>query len=281
MKVFFSFAKTVIGQLHIQKKIPCEDSSGSFSDPEGRYHIAIVADGHGDPACFRSKIGSQIAVEVSTASLQNFAERFFPSESDMQSTMAKTLAIPKERRQAVKQLTDFIISQWTSGALKHLEENPPTEADWEKVGDKKAEYLEGKHLEHIYGTTLIAALMVSNWLILIQQGDGRCDVFYEDGTVVPTNVGDTTVDKFIRVYTTYRFTVNKYDIREYFKITQGSTMKSLINSAGLIAGYNGGNAVDGYPEYHNVRGITTLNMENQELKDSESKITFIYRLFIQ
>lgn len=106
-------------------------------------------------------------------------------------------------------------------------------------------------------------------------------VAYEDGTVVPTNVGDTTVDKFIRVYTTYRFTVNKYDIREYFKFTQGSTLKSLINSAGLIAGYNGGNAVDGYPEYHNVRGITTLNMENQELKDSESKITFIYRLFIQ
>lgn len=183
MKAYFSFSKTVIGHLHIQKNIPCEDSSSSFSDPEGRYHIAIVADGHGDPACFRSKIGSQIAVEVSTASLQNFAERFFPSESDMQSTMAKTMAFPKERRQAVKQLTDFIISQWTSGVLKHLEENPPTEADWEKVGDKKAEYLEGKHLEHIYGTTLIVALMVSNWLILIQQGDGRCDVFYEDGTV--------------------------------------------------------------------------------------------------
>lgn len=179
MKAFISFAKTVIGHLHIQKNIPCEDSSDNFSDQEGRYHIAIVADGHGDPACFRSEIGSQIAVEVSKASLQNFAEMFFSSESNMQSK----LAFPKERRQAMKQLTDFIISQWTSRVLQHLEENPPAEEDWEKIGDKKAEYLEGKHLEHIYGTTLIAALMVSNWLILMQQGDGRCDVFYEDGTV--------------------------------------------------------------------------------------------------
>ena len=27
------------------------------------------------------------------------------------------------------------------------------------------------------------ALMVSKYLILIQQGDGRCDVFYKDGSV--------------------------------------------------------------------------------------------------
>ncbi len=181
MNMFVSFSKTVIGQLHIQKEIPCEDSSCAFSDSEGRYHIAVVADGHGDPACFRSKIGSQMAVEVSKDALQSFAEMFFPAENNIQS-MAATLAFPKARRQAVKQLTDFIISQWTASVLKHLGENPPTE-EWENVGKKKEEYLEGKHLEHIYGTTLIAALMVSNWLILIQQGDGRCDVFYEDGAV--------------------------------------------------------------------------------------------------
>lgn len=106
-------------------------------------------------------------------------------------------------------------------------------------------------------------------------------VAYEDGTVVPTNVADSSDDsRFIRIYTTYRVTVGKDDIREYFKITQGSTMRSLINSVGLITGYSQA-GTDGTTEWYNVRGLTTLNMENQELKDSESTITFIYRVFIQ
>lgn len=105
-------------------------------------------------------------------------------------------------------------------------------------------------------------------------------IAYEDGTIVPTNVGDLTDNnKFIRCYTTYRFTAGKNDVREYFKITQGSTMRSLINSAGLITGYQGTDSNSG--EYYNVRGMTTLNMENQDLKDSESTVTFIYRLFVQ
>ena len=111
--------------------------------------------------------------------------------------------------------------------------------------------------------------------------DPTITIAYEDGTTVPTTIGDSTSDtKFIRIYSTYRITVGKKDIREYFKITQGSTMRSLINSAGLITGYSGQDTT-GNTEWFNVRGMTTLNMENQELKDSESTITFIYRLFIQ
>ena len=111
--------------------------------------------------------------------------------------------------------------------------------------------------------------------------DPTITVAYEDGTIVPTTVGDNASStKFIRIYTTYRITVGKNDIREYFKITQGSTMRSLINSAGLITGYQGATAA-GNVEFYNVRGMTTLNMENYELKDSESTITYIYRLFVQ
>jgi hypothetical protein len=41
----------------------------------------------------------------------------------------------------------------------------------------------GDRIEHIYGTTLIAALWMPRCLILLQQGDGRCDVFYGDGSI--------------------------------------------------------------------------------------------------
>ena len=39
------------------------------------------------------------------------------------------------------------------------------------------EYDRGERLEHIYGTTLIAGLLTESYLLLIQQGDGRCVVF--------------------------------------------------------------------------------------------------------
>lgn len=108
-------------------------------------------------------------------------------------------------------------------------------------------------------------------------------VAYEDGTPVPTNVGDLIDNnRYIRVYTTYRFTAGRNDVREYFKITQGSTLRSLVNSVGLVTGYPGVSADGtGSAEYFNVRGLTAMNMENQDLKDSESMISFIYRLFVQ
>lgn len=113
------------------------------------------------------------------------------------------------------------------------------------------------------------------------------NVMYEDGTVVPTTVdviGDSN-GKYIKTFTKYSATVDEHDVREYFKLTQGSTMRSLINSVGLLTGYLGtaGDAADKkddtIQEVFNARMMTTLNMENNELKDSESTVTFIYRLY--
>lgn len=110
--------------------------------------------------------------------------------------------------------------------------------------------------------------------------DREIHVEYEDGTVVPTDADVSVVNKLVKTFTRFRCTIDQRDVREYFKITQGSTLRSLINSVGLITGYPG-LASDNYEEFFNVRGITAFNMENQELKDSEATITIIYSLFIQ
>lgn len=47
MKQAYTFHKTVRGHLHIVREIPCEDFSDSFSSEDGKFHIAVVADGHG------------------------------------------------------------------------------------------------------------------------------------------------------------------------------------------------------------------------------------------
>ena len=81
-------------------------------------------------------------------------------------------------------------------------------------------------------------------------------------------------------YTQYLLTVEGVDVREYFKILDRSTANSKISSAGLVAGYVGTGS-DGLEEYYDVRQITTLNFESQALKDSESMLTFIYRMNIR
>ncbi|MCM1294992.1 MAG: hypothetical protein NC311_05575 [Muribaculaceae bacterium] len=122
--------------------------------------------------------------------------------------------------------------------------------------------------------------------------DREINVMYEDGTIVPTNVhliGDSN-GKFIKTFTKYTATLDEFDIREGFKLSQGSTMRSLVNSVGLATGYWGKAMVppsgtgrsdpqDGFEEVFNCRMMTTLNTENSELKDSEATITYIYRLY--
>lgn len=104
------------------------------------------------------------------------------------------------------------------------------------------------------------------------------NVHYEDGAPIDitrmSSIGDSD-GRFIKTYTKYEATITESDMREYFRITQGSTLRCLINSIGLMTGYP---MDDSESEFGNVRGLTTLNMENAELKDSESTVNFIYRL---
>lgn len=112
------------------------------------------------------------------------------------------------------------------------------------------------------------------------------NVMYEDGTTVPTNVdilGDVK-GQYIKTFTKYDVVVDETDIREGFKLTQGNTLQSRVNSVGLITGYPGlaSDSEDkgsDITEYFNVRTMTTLNTENDELKDSESTVSYIYRLY--
>ncbi len=80
-------------------------------------------------------------------------------------------------------LTNAIVSRWYAFVNEDICQNPLSEEEISQAGKYADAYREGRRLAHVYGTTLIAALMLPGYLLLIQQGDGRCDVFYDDGTV--------------------------------------------------------------------------------------------------
>ena len=72
MANYHAFHSTTRGYSHILKDTCCEDAS--FSIDERDIHVAVVSDGHGDPACFRSQIGSRLAVEIAGEKLLSFAK---------------------------------------------------------------------------------------------------------------------------------------------------------------------------------------------------------------
>lgn len=179
MEQAFAFHKTARGHQHIRRELPCEDASASYSDACGRFHIAAAADGHGAAECFRSARGSRIAAETAVACLRTFAESVLASREG-QNICQEFLSGSRSRRIILRRLTDIIVAEWTDRVTEDLENDPPTE---EELGQFGVFYADGQENLHIYGTTLMAALLLPECLILLHQGDGRCDVFYEDGSV--------------------------------------------------------------------------------------------------
>ena len=184
MEEMYSFHKTVRGYNHVRKEIPCEDTSACYTDKDRLFHIAAVADGHGDPSCARSAKGSLHAVEIAVNCLKEFAEYFIDAKEKEEDTeFLGQLTYAKGRERLVKQLTDSIIFKWYDEIRQELETEPITEEELQRAGAYSGVYQSGERLVHLYGTTLIAALWMEDYLILLQQGDGRCEVFFDDGSV--------------------------------------------------------------------------------------------------
>lgn len=179
----FTFNHTVTGHSHLIKNppVPCEDFSGCYSDNQDRYHICVISDGHGDTSCFRSSYGSKAVVNAVLNAAKDFAEGILSEPK----TFDLFMNSPYEQKRRIKTLTDCIVNSWQSDIMAELKANPPTEEEYAKVRDNVlAKYKRGEHLAHIYGATLIAGILIDNrCLVLLQQGDGRCNVFYEDGSV--------------------------------------------------------------------------------------------------
>ncbi|MGN0362314.1 MAG: protein phosphatase 2C domain-containing protein [Bilifractor sp.] len=248
---FTTFREVTQGYLHIARQIGCEDYADTWSDPSGQFHIAAIADGHGDPTCVRSARGARFAVEVALACLQKFAKSYLPdgqeeqlaqedrsgqsaqpaqegwhgqnaqpaqkglsglkkqpeqvkqsgqkesSDREKQNTPdeqntpdgryekndIRDLLQPRTAGTELKRLTDTMLMLWRMKCQDDLHEAPLTDAELEAAGMYADYYTQGSELAHAYGTTLIAALMTQEALILLQQGDGRCEVIFADGTI--------------------------------------------------------------------------------------------------
>lgn len=170
-----SFCCSVQGAGHIKKGMPCEDYGIKFENNECK--IFVLGDGHGDSNCPRSSLGSKLVCEIAVDELQKFANDV--KEQNWQ----QRLFCDKQAEKMIFRLVSSIFGKWSLRVKEDYLSNPLTEDEEKAAKECLQYYRRGERIEHIYGTTFIAGLMSSDYLLLLQQGDGRCVVFDADGDV--------------------------------------------------------------------------------------------------
>ncbi len=196
MKEYIAINAHHIGNMHIQKELPCEDFSACYEDDT--MAVAVISDGHGDKNCFRSGKGAEIACQTTIELCKNFYQ--------------EDIQVEAEDLEALK---TEIVKTWKHTVLQDYEEHPFTDEELQTASEKMQEiYRSGQKIEKAYGCTLIAAMLTKKYWFALQIGDGKCVAAYDDGVYfepVPQNencvanhstslCGENAVQDFMHYY---------------------------------------------------------------------------------
>jgi len=144
--------------------------------------VAVVADGHGHSRHLRSARGSRLAVSLGCRAAQELADLIEASEiaepaAGADGEDADTLDSPAGRIAELVNLSlvPELVKSWREAVITDVTADPFTEAEEEKrrPGDDPV---------IAYGSTMLLCLVLGNWLILAQIGDGDVVCVRADGS---------------------------------------------------------------------------------------------------
>lgn len=165
---------SVRGVSHTRDGLPNQDALAlvhAGANERGRI-FAAVADGHGGARHFRSAVGSRFAVDAAIHEMRRIADDWEAGSTERQAQIAAS------------ELPQAIVTEWLEQVQRHLDSTPITNEEWETLataaGDAAREQVESEP-KLAYGATLIAALVTSRQILLIQVGDGDALLVSADG----------------------------------------------------------------------------------------------------
>lgn len=159
-----TFSDYTKGYAHVKNNTGCEDYALSYTDPQGRYQIGVICDGHSDKNCFRSAKGAQYGAESAIRVLQNFMELYLNREEGEEIDLEQAqLRIKKSIKQC-----------WDNLAYADITQNPATEEELAPLTDQVRKlYESGKGLLNIYGATFLATAVCEDFFFAMHIGDGE------------------------------------------------------------------------------------------------------------
>lgn len=158
-----------------------EDYAAAYNDPEGRYYIGVICDGHSDKNCFRSAKGAQFGCESAVEILSRFFNLYF--------------AQPEECRRLPTGFEDRLKRSlklcWDKKVYSHLRAEPLQPEELLPLTSRvRGIYESGQGLLNIYGATFLAIGMCEDFFIALHIGDGIILCIDEDGTYYSPVPGD-------------------------------------------------------------------------------------------
>jgi serine/threonine protein phosphatase PrpC len=211
---------SIIGSSHKKKSIENQDSVISFE--QEKYIFLSVSDGHGSKQYFRSKIGSQTAVDIAHRKMSSFAKSYFLKEKPERLLQKKYSGIESIIfDNLLNDLKNDIIATWKQEVSNDLAKNPyqlihesinlmPNEDkknderfiikyDAKEIIIKQQDYNELLNNPiSPYGCTLLATLISDMGVIVLKLGDGDIRFIEDDQIVNPIppelepDIGDAT-----------------------------------------------------------------------------------------
>ena len=139
---------TTIGAMHVRESMPNQDAVGVWAAEDGTAAVAVVADGHGHHAHFRSDVGSQLAAAIALEVLTDAARA-----GDVEPRTAGAA----------------IVEAWREAVLEHVAAHPLRSNE-----DRRGPLVP-------YGSTLVATAVTPGRLVVVQVGDGDAVVVRASG----------------------------------------------------------------------------------------------------
>lgn len=162
---------SVCGVMHAREGTSNQDAWGKWEPKEEDvgYAVGAVADGHGSASCPRSQVGSRLAVragrEVTRELLQSGRDN---QEVRTAEELAETLA---------EALPEAVVRRWNALVADDLRKNGMRAREFDALeeakGRESARYL-SLNPKQAYGSTLLLAVAVEQFLVVAQLGDGAC-----------------------------------------------------------------------------------------------------------
>jgi serine/threonine protein phosphatase PrpC len=159
-----------IGSVHVRDELPLQDAVHTWTD--GSQAVLAVADGHGHKAHFRSDIGSSLAAVSAVEELRRAVVE---------------LVDPETAGDVVTAAAGAIVDTWTTKVRHHIEANP-----YDAANEQHAAAIQDPLRP--YGTTLLAAAVTGDLLVVLQIGDGDAVIVTDQGEAVRAVPDDPQLD---------------------------------------------------------------------------------------